>query len=57
MVSSRLVYAPIIHWGGYHGIQSNPFVTEAAESTEPRWVGMYQDDVQQVIDRNMGTVG
>lgn len=48
-------YAGPIHWGWpARGIKANPFVSEAAQDTEPRWVPIYRADVQAALDRVKG---
>lgn len=48
-------YAPPIHWGWpARGIAANPFVSEAAQDTEPEWVPVYLADVQAALDRVRG---
>jgi hypothetical protein len=54
-VSSRLVYAGVIHWGWpAHNIEPQPFVSQAAQDTEPVWVAEYQRDVQHALDKVKG---
>ena len=44
-------YAGPIHWGWEaHNIAPNPWISEAAQDTEPVWLGMYEKDVQQLLD-------
>lgn len=48
-------YASVIHWGwARRGIRANPFVSEAAQRTEPRWVDIYTTAVQRMLDRIRG---
>lgn len=57
-----VVYASPVHWGvgprsglrGPHNIAPNRFATEAAADTEPTWVDMYRDRVQELLDRVRG---
>lgn len=42
-------YAGPIHYGWpAHGIEANPFVTDAAQATEPLWLPKYETDVNAV---------
>ena len=48
-------YAGPIHWGWpARGIAANPFISDAATSTETRWVAIYQRDVQKALDHVRG---
>lgn len=48
-------YAGPIHWGWpAHHIRANPFVTEAAQSTETAWVAIYARAVQDAVDKVKG---
>lgn len=47
-VRSRLVYAPVIHWGWpKHHIEASEFITKAVESEE----GLIVDRVDRAFDR------
>jgi hypothetical protein len=53
--SSRVPYAAPIHWGWpARNIAANPFISDAAQATEPRWVEQYQRDVQHALDQVRG---
>lgn len=53
--SARVPYAAAIHWGYRKGnIRSNPFVTEAAERTQPLWLRAYEAGIQQILNRIAG---
>lgn len=69
MAGSKIVpYANAIHWGrkifpskrsSYAHKHSAPFaarpwITEAAQSTEPEWTAYYQREVQKIIDKIEG---
>lgn len=44
-------YAGPIHWGWpARGIVAQPFVADAAQETEARWVAKYRADVQAALD-------
>lgn len=45
-------YAGPIHWGWTaRGIEPQPFITDAAEATQARWLAMYLADVSEAFDR------
>jgi hypothetical protein len=47
---ARVPYAGPIHWGwGARNIRANPWVQEAAESTEARWAAEYQQHIDAII--------
>lgn len=53
---ASLPYGGPIHYGWpAHGIEAQPFISEAAEDTEPVWLPMYESDVQRVVDALGGT--
>jgi len=55
VVGSRLVYGGPIHWGWpARHIQADPFIVDAAQATEPQWVGGYLQEVQHILDRVKG---
>lgn len=48
-------YAGPIHWGWpARGIAANPFVSEAAQHTEPVWLPLYLKDMQHALDKVRG---
>jgi hypothetical protein len=48
-------YAGPIHWGWRRRrIEPNPWISEAAQATEPQWVAVYTDGVQAVMDNVNG---
>lgn len=48
-------YAPPIHWGWpTRGIEAQPFVSEAAQATEPVWLPIYMADVKQALAKVKG---
>lgn len=59
---ARVPYANAIHWGtgprpgrrGPHNIASNPFITEAAQATEPTWGPVYARAVAEAVDNVRG---
>lgn len=51
----RVPYAGPIHWGWpSHNIEPQPWVSAAAEDTQSVWLGMYEKDVQQALNRVKG---
>jgi len=50
--SAKVRWAQPIHWGWpARHIRPNPFITEAATSTESTWVGFYFAELQAIIDK------
>ena len=49
-MGSSLVYAGPIHngWPARH-IAANPFLTDAARSSQDQWVGLYADELDDII--------
>jgi hypothetical protein len=48
-------YAGPIHWGWpSRGIGAQPFLSEAAQSSESRWVPLYARDLQKVLAKVKG---
>lgn len=44
-------YAGPIHWGWpAHNIEPQTFLTDAAKSTEPQWVPLYQERLEKIIN-------
>ena len=49
-------YANVIEWGWKaRNIEAQPFVKEAAHSTEPEWTSFYETAIAKIIDRIRGT--
>jgi hypothetical protein len=54
-VTYSVPYAQPIHWGWpRRGIAANPWLSRAAQATEPTWTATYLDAVNQIIDRVNG---
>lgn len=54
-IGSSLRYAGPIHWGWpAHHIAADPFLSDAATSTEDVWVGYYFEEVQTIVNRVEG---
>lgn len=55
-VGTPIVYGWPVHSGvPARNIAGVPFVTEAWTQTEAVWVGIYEDDVQRLIDTQVAT--
>lgn len=49
---ARVPYAGPVHWGWpAHRIEPQPFIVDAAQATEPVWLGAYERDVQAAVDK------
>lgn len=48
-------YANPIHWGWKaRGIAAQPFITDAAQNTEPVWTVLYERQVELIVNRIRG---
>ena len=48
-------YGPPIHWGWFRrGITPHPWITKAAQDTEPQWSAEFMDGVIKIIDQVKG---
>lgn len=48
-------YAGLTHWGwGRRGIRQRPFISNAAQATEPAWLPIYIADMQAAIAKVRG---
>jgi HK97 gp10 family phage protein len=48
-------YANPIHWGWpKRNIEAQPFLSDAATQSEPRWVALYEDELNKIIERVEG---
>jgi hypothetical protein len=53
---AALPYGGPVHYGWpAHGIEPQPFISEAAEDTEPVWLPIYESDVERIVDAFGGT--
>lgn len=53
--SGSIPYAGPIHWGWpAHNIAANPFLVNAAQSSESEWVALYESEVERILDRVEG---
>lgn len=52
---SSVTYAPVVHWGwARRHIRPRPFISEAAQMTEPRWTPAYEEAIVAALDRVTG---
>jgi hypothetical protein len=52
---ARVPYAGPVHWGWpARGIAARPFISQAAQATESRWVPVYLRDVKAAVDKVRG---
>lgn len=48
-------YGPPIHWGWKRqGIQANPWISIAAQDTEPQWSHEFMNGVEKLLDQVKG---
>lgn len=53
--SGSIPYAGPIHWGWpARGIAANPFVMNAAMTTETEWVALYEAELEKIISKIEG---
>lgn len=53
--SAAVPYAAPIHWGWPdRNIEPNHFITDAAETTQPKWLRLYLTHIQQILERIQG---
>lgn len=52
----RIPYAGPIHWGWTkRNIKPNPFISQGAQDSEGRWIRVYEDAVDQALEKVKGT--
>lgn len=52
---ARVPYAGPIHWGWpARNIQAQPWLSQAAQATEPQWTGTYRQGVEDVLSKVKG---
>ena len=52
---ARVPYAGVIHWGWpARNIQAQPFLSDAATSTEAQWLPIYESDIDRIVHRIEG---
>lgn len=52
---ARVPYAGPIHWGWpARGIAARPFLTDAAQRTEPTWTEVYEREIDRILDEIQG---
>lgn len=55
MVTSHLVYAPVIHWGWRaHNIDPQPWLSKAAQSSQPQWLNVYEREIERILSNCEG---
>jgi hypothetical protein len=53
--NASVPYAGPIHWGWpARNIKAQPWIAAAAVSTEPRWVALYEADINRALSRVRG---
>lgn len=53
--NKRFPYAGPLHWGWFkRGIKPNPWLSQAAQSTEPRWQEIYWRGLNSILDNIQG---
>ena len=53
--SGGVPYGNPIHWGWFRRhIRPNPFLSLAAQETEPSWFGIYSERIGQILDTVKG---
>jgi hypothetical protein len=53
---ARVPYANVIHWGWpRRHIAANPFLVNAAHTTEPTWTNYYLREVERIMGKVHGT--
>lgn len=53
--NARVPYALPVHWGWpKHGIAAQPWLSEAAVSTESQWLPAYEEDIRQIVSQVQG---
>lgn len=58
VISSGLKYAPVIHWGWRgHGIEPQPWLSRAAQVSEPTWVRGFLTYANKVLGTVKGARG
>ena len=54
--SSGVPYAGPIHWGwAKRNITANPFISQGAQDSEGRWIRVYEEAVDQALQKVKGT--
>lgn len=50
--AAAVPYAPPIHWGWpKRNIKANPFLSEAAQETEPQWLNAFYKRMNEIVDK------
>lgn len=52
---ARVPYGPPIHWGWpARHIKAQPWLTQAAQASEPRWFAVFSAGVERLLDKIKG---
>ncbi|WP_024794198.1 hypothetical protein [Tomitella biformata] len=52
---ARIPYANAIHWGyKKRNIAAQPWLSDAARKEEPRWFGMYTEEIEAILNTIRG---
>lgn len=46
---ARIPYAGVIHYGGYHGIEAHPFLTDAVQNKQAESVRIMEQELSSLI--------
>jgi hypothetical protein len=53
--SGSIPYAGAIHWGWpARNIKANPFIMNAALTTEEQWTALYEEELNKILDKIEG---
>lgn len=52
--SARVPYGPVVHFWNRNGFTPNPWVSIAAQQTEPVWIERYHAGIDRIIDQVTG---
>lgn len=53
---ARVPYAGPVHWGWKkRNIAANPFISQGAQDSEGRWIRVYEEAVDQALQKVKGT--
>lgn len=48
-------YGPPVHWGWRaRGVEAHPWISQAAQDTEPQWASEFMDGVLSILDQVKG---
>jgi hypothetical protein len=53
--NTKVPYAQVIHWGWKaHRIEAQPWLSDAAQSSEPQWVREFEEQLDEAISQIKG---